>query len=168
MKQLLIGLLVLQSLSSFAGIIENRKTGESFEIDLLENAEVIAINSDGEYKEIPLRRFYPSGYEPGIIRSIAPETTTNITNYDGVCSTESFGTMTNRRRLGRLGEIIFFTPVSLVLDLATLPRRLSQEIIPEAKLKADAKLIKKAALKNKAFKVSKKRFFRLKKYLRIN
>jgi hypothetical protein len=164
MKKLFVIILTIQSLSSIAGSIINRKTSEEIDVQIHEDAEVIQVKTENKFKEIPLSWFEPSLYSPTVIRTLMPETVTTITNYDGVCGSGSqWSDLTSKQRLSRVAEVLFITPVAAVFDLATMPSRLYKD----GRYTADIKTIMKAVEINKRVKVSNRKFKRLQSQLRV-
>ncbi len=122
MKKIITVALSLHCFFASSGIIVNKKTMESFEINLLENAEVLQIHTNSEYKELPLRRISKSEYRFNFVRRNLPNVTKTISNYDGVCGPETWRNMQSKREVGRVAEVLFLSPVALVVYLVSLPR----------------------------------------------
>jgi hypothetical protein len=156
--------MLTQSLGLIAGTIINNRTQEEMSLEILEDAEVIQVQTRLHFKEIPLRWLEPSIYRPGVVRSLMPETVTNITNYDGVCGTGSqWRDLNNRERLVRIGEVLLLTPVVAAYDIVTMPARLYKD----GQYKADVKKILKGTEPNEVVKISNRRFKRIQQLLHV-
>jgi hypothetical protein len=165
MKKLLLLLIMTQSFAVLAGTLINKRTDEHMSIKLLEDAEVLQVQTRLNFREIPLRWVRPSYYRQGVIRYAMPETVTNITNYDGVCGTGGqWRDMSSRERLVRIGEVLLLTPLTAVYDVATMPGRFYKD----GQYKSDVKLIKKASEEEGQFKISNRRFKRIQTILHVS
>jgi hypothetical protein len=165
MKNLLILLIATLSTNIFAGTLVNKTTSNTISFDLLEDAQVIVVRTDNSYKEIKLRTFATTKKEKQTLRDLFPETITNITNHDGVCSTDpDFLSMSIKRKFSRIGEVLFITPVVLVVDIVSLSKR----IINKRNYNKAVKLIKKVVESDDTLRVSNKKFQRVLNTLNID
>ncbi|MCT4642318.1 MAG: hypothetical protein N4A33_08480 [Bacteriovoracaceae bacterium] len=156
MKKLLVGLLVLGSISSFAGTIIAKKTGRKILFSINEQASKQFLTIDATYAggniitlELGNANEFVKKVRKKSNEQFAPIFMASRSYYDGGASGG--------------GEIIFFFP----FDLISLPITATLEITHKNILNKDIRKINKAIFTDNMLKVSEKRLDRIMDLLKL-
>jgi len=160
MKKLLIGLLALGSISSYAGTMTNSKSGQKITFNLVEQASKKSLIIDGRDAGREIRTISLENVDA----QLTGESEKKDRNFDPIfmaargCEEGSQAGM-NDCGIGMLFAVGF--------DLVTLPLTLSVELIHSAVIKKDLKKIHVAVYRDGDVEVNPRRFKRVLELLNL-
>ncbi|MCT4640991.1 MAG: hypothetical protein N4A33_01760 [Bacteriovoracaceae bacterium] len=175
MRKLLIGLLALGSLSSFAGSISNKRTTETITNDVIR--ETITFDVIAETQELEIKSNTPK-LDSGFIRLEALSDRqyyeSYLADFQGRVYDEIYFDYQTEYQTSAI-LLAYLTPIynipmigALAADIVVLPFKVSIGVIKTLNFKKDYKILKKAINSDEDVVVGNKRFKRIIKLLKNN